>query len=64
MVNTKAKKTAAHPVSIRVLPVVRCALCPASLPHERQPGAAQAVLTEHYNARHLDEITAARAATG
>lgn len=65
MPKTKVKKTAAqaHPVTVRVLPVVNCAECTAPLPYEPGPGHAAAVLTTHYNDKHLDLATPP-AATG
>ena len=50
-----------QPVSLSQLPTVSCTLCPAQLPH--RPGKAAEVLTEHYNDRHLDELTGAAAAS-
>ena len=47
------------PVTRRQLPIVNCAICEQPLPHE--PGHAQAVLTQHYNDAHLDELTGAAA---
>ena len=47
------------PVETSRLPTVSCTLCPAQLPH--RPGKAADVLTEHYNDRHLDELTATAA---
>jgi hypothetical protein len=58
----KTKTRAPSPVSSTYLPVVRCALCPRTLPHQPRPGAAAAVLTEHQNRDHAAEL--ARAATG
>jgi hypothetical protein len=45
----------AFPVTVRQLPVVRCALCGRTLAH--QPGAASTVLTAHYRNEHPDVLS-------
>jgi hypothetical protein len=55
----KRGRPAASPVTLTQLPTVNCALCGDPLPH--QPGRANEVLTEHYNRKHLAEVTLAGA---
>lgn len=59
MVTVPKKNTSqvTHPVSTTHLPVVKCGLCGTPLPHQPRKGAAAAVLTEHCNRKHADELT-------
>ena len=43
-----------HPVTVRQLPLVRCAMCRRTLAH--QPGAAEEVLTRHYQREHPEVL--------
>lgn len=59
-VTTPAKtgrRAIAGPITITQMPMITCERCGDPLPAPL--GTASAVLTEHYNARHLSELTAA-----
>ena len=49
--------SARFPVTVTQLPLVRCQLCSLRIPH--RPGAANEVLTRHYESRHLAAIAPA-----
>jgi hypothetical protein len=52
---TRSPKTPAFPVTVTQLPKVRCQVCRTQIPH--RPGEASSVLTRHYEAEHLADLT-------
>lgn len=49
-----ASRPPPHPVTVRQLPLVRCAVCRRTLAH--QPGAAEEVLNRHYQREHPEVL--------